>query len=417
MSCLCTLLQSGKAIRRLSHKRCNVKYEMDGDVPDETIPPETGETASEEPVQPEGDASVDVQAASQIIASETTTAYSYIYASGKLLQEKVTTNGTTETHTFFYDSTGKPYAMQVNGTTYYYVTNLQGDVMGMVDTNGNTVASYTYDPYGKVLTATGELADKNPLRYRGYYYDSESGLYYLQSRYYDPATRRFINADSYASTGQGLIGHNMFAYCSNLPISTIDLDGHVAVKATMEALWGGYTATVVKSAMDQKSGLVNGQGQQPYSNDAFGESTYKEAGCASIATYNALQLIKEPMALGEISDIYLQQTHGFGLGLCGTMPWQIGEFLEKYNIPYSFYLMDGAAMEQAMRGNSVAIITMMNNKDNVLDGFHTVAVRCNGKGYDVYNSGNRVATVQSYTSFYQIMGNGVFLCGYIVNTD
>ena len=289
--------------------------------------------------------------------------------------------------------------------------------MGLVDTSGNSVASYTYDPYGKVLTATGELAEKNPLRYRGYYYDSESGLYYLQSRYYDPATRRFINADSYASTGQGLIGHNMFAYCSNLPISTIDLDGHVSVKATMEALWGGYTATVVKSAMDQKTGLVNGQGMQPYSNDAFGKSTYENAGCASIATYNALQLIKEPMALGEISDIYLQQTHGFGLGLCGTMPWQIGEFLEKCNIPYSFYLMDGTAMEQAMRGNSVAIITMMNNKDNVLDGFHTVAVRCNGKGYDVYNSGNRVATVQSYTSFYQIMGNGVFLCGYIVNTD
>ena len=66
---------------------------VDEEVPDETIPPETGETASEEPVQPEGDASVDVQATSQIIASEATTAYSYIYASGKLLQEKVTTNG------------------------------------------------------------------------------------------------------------------------------------------------------------------------------------------------------------------------------------------------------------------------------------------------------------------------------------
>ena len=115
--------------------------------------------------------------------------------------------------------------MQVNGTTYYYVTNLQGDVMGLVDTSGNSVASYTYDPYGKPLTATGELADKNPLRYRGYYYDSESGLYYLQSRYYDPATRRFINADSYASTGQGLIGHNMFAYCLNSPTMLADRGG------------------------------------------------------------------------------------------------------------------------------------------------------------------------------------------------
>ena len=200
---------------------------MDEEVPDETIPPETDETASEEPVQPEADAAVDVQAASQIIASETTTAYSYIYASGKLLQEKVTTNGTTETHNFFYDNTGKPYAMQVNGTTYYYVTNLQGDVMGLVDTSGNSVASYTYDPYGKVLTATGALAEKNPLRYRGYYYDSESGLYYLQTRYYDPATRRFVNADAYASTGQGIIGTNMFAYCANNTKNLSDYTGSV----------------------------------------------------------------------------------------------------------------------------------------------------------------------------------------------
>ena len=96
---------------------------------------------------------------------------------------------------------------------------------GLVDTSGNSVASYTYDPYGKVLTATGELADKNPLRYRGYYYDSESGLYYLQSRYYDPATRRFINADAYASTGQGLLGCNMFVYCNNNFINWRDIYG------------------------------------------------------------------------------------------------------------------------------------------------------------------------------------------------
>ena len=221
---------------------------VDEEVPDETIPPETDETASEEPVQPEGDASVDVQATSQIIASETTTAYSYIYASGKLLQEKVTTNGTTETHNFFYDNTGKPYAMQVNGTTYYYVTNLQGDVMGMVDSAGNTVASYTYDPYGKLLTATGELADKNPLRYRGYYYDKESGFYYLQSRYYDPATRRFVNADAYASTGQGILGINMFAYCNNDPANSSDPSGHNAIVGPslggdayclLDGSWGG----------------------------------------------------------------------------------------------------------------------------------------------------------------------------------
>ena len=109
--------------------------------------------------------------------------------------------------------------MKYNGTAYYYITNLQGDVMRIVDGSQNTVTSYDYDPYGKVLSATGTLANINPLHYRGYVYDTETGFYYLQSRYYDPAIGRFINADSYATTGQGIIGCNMFAYCGNGVIS------------------------------------------------------------------------------------------------------------------------------------------------------------------------------------------------------
>ena len=206
----------------------SVEYDAEEGM-NETIPPVVDEEVPDETLPPEEENAVSTQSADRILESETTVSYSYIYADGQLLQEKVTTNGTTETHNFFYDNTGKPYAMQVNGTTYYYVTNLQGDVMGMVDSSGNSVASYTYDLYGKVLTATGALAEKNPLRYRGYYYDSESSLYYLQSRYYDPATRRFVNADSYASTGQGLIGHNMFAYCNNSPGNSSDPYGYGSI--------------------------------------------------------------------------------------------------------------------------------------------------------------------------------------------
>ncbi len=69
----------------------------------------------------------------------------------------------------------------------------------------------------------------NPLRYRGYCYDEETGFYYLQSRYYDPKIGRFINADAYASTGQGFLGHNMFAYCGNDPVNGIDQTGTVTV--------------------------------------------------------------------------------------------------------------------------------------------------------------------------------------------
>ena len=97
--------------------------------------------------------------------------------------------------------------------------------MYLVDGNGIQVAAYTYDPYGKILSSYGSMAEINPLRYRGYYYDSETGFYYLQSRYYDPNTCRFINADSYASTGQSYLGYNMFAYCGNNPVERTDADG------------------------------------------------------------------------------------------------------------------------------------------------------------------------------------------------
>ena len=96
----------------------------------------------------------------------------------------------------------------------------------LINTAGTVVASYTYDPYGKVISATGSMATANPLRYRGYYYDTETGFYYLQSRYYDPQICRFINADSYASTGQGFIGNNMFAYCGNNPVNRFDPTGY-----------------------------------------------------------------------------------------------------------------------------------------------------------------------------------------------
>ena len=150
-----------------------------------------------------------------------------MYASGRLLRE---TFGDT-TIDFFYSNSGQLYALKHNGTTYYYITNLQGDVMSNVDGTGAVVVSYEYDPYGNVLSTTGTLADTlgeiNPLRNRGYVYDQETDLYYLQSRYYDPSIGRFLNPDSYPSTGQGIIGNNMFAYCGNNPVKRVDAEGYL----------------------------------------------------------------------------------------------------------------------------------------------------------------------------------------------
>jgi len=116
-----------------------------------------------------------------------------------------------------------------NGTRYFYVTNQQGDVTAILNNAGTPVAAYTYDAWGNILTATGSMADTlgkyNPLRYRGYVYDQEYEFYYLQSRYYNPETSRFLNADALTSTGQGILGNNMFAYCQNNPVMFIDPDG------------------------------------------------------------------------------------------------------------------------------------------------------------------------------------------------
>ncbi len=97
-----------------------------------------------------------------------------------------------------------------------------------MNSSASIVAEYRYDPWGKLISTTGDttLAELNPLRYKGYYYDTETGFYYLQTRYYDPEIGRFINADSFTTTDiNGLLSTNMFAYCENDPVNDSDPTG------------------------------------------------------------------------------------------------------------------------------------------------------------------------------------------------
>ena len=149
------------------------------------------------------------------------------YYNGSVLISQVTGN---DTLLFSYDASGSVVSVNFNGTDYYYVRNGQGDVVKLIDGNGATVTEYTYDTWGKQLSCTGSLAStlgaQNPFRYRGYVYDTETGWYYLQSRYYDPEVCRFISADVFLSTGQGVLGHNTFAYCLNNPVNRSDPSGY-----------------------------------------------------------------------------------------------------------------------------------------------------------------------------------------------
>lgn len=128
-----------------------------------------------------------------------------------------------------------------------------GDVLAITDTEGNIVGNYEYDAWGKVLTADTDIAKQNPIRYRGYYYDNETGYYYLQSRYYDSNICRFINADIAEISQKSKdisSGTNLFVYCNNDSINNSDPNGYwvvrAAVAAASAAIFGGIAYAIAR---------------------------------------------------------------------------------------------------------------------------------------------------------------------------
>ncbi len=199
-----------------------------------------------------------------------------------LAGDKVTyeTDGTDSIY-YTYDANDNLISMNLNGSEYYYVRNGQNDIIGLFDSNGTRVVSYTYDTWGKPAITdtekndpndtiddgiTGSLADtvgvKNPYRYRGYYYDSESGLYYLNSRYYSPEWGRYLNADDpqfiqklveEAVSKPGKVNgelfiSNAFAYCGNNPVINSDPSGYW-FWAVIGTVVGGASAYAVGKAV------------------------------------------------------------------------------------------------------------------------------------------------------------------------
>ena len=197
-----------------------------------------------------------------------TTSFSY---NGSLLMAQVAPG---KSLLFSYDANGQAVSVNYNGTEYYYLRNGQNDIVGLMDESGMRVVEYIYDAWGKLISTTGTLATTlgadNPFRYRGYYYDTETGLYYLTTRYYDPEVCRFISADVYMSTGQGALGGNMWAYCGNNPVNRFDTCGTwsmpnwlkitigvaaIAGLAIATACTGGAAAVVFGAAL---SGAISG---------------------------------------------------------------------------------------------------------------------------------------------------------------
>ena len=378
------------------HSDITVTGKLQSDVtipPQPTSPGEIMSGGEGEPVE------ADVPAEDETIAPQgthvtgkQTVTHEYLTLNGKVARETIKTNNSlTAVLDFIYDESGKPFALKysTNGTsfqTYYYVLNLQGDVVELIHYipgfEYESVATYEYDAWGNV-SSSGKLAEINPLRYRGYYYDSETGFYYLQSRYYDPENHRFINADSFASTGQGFLGTNMFAYCNNCPTIYEDPSGH-ALRSNLALICdGGSGKTEPRYISDQD---LPGIAPTP-----FGLSNVGWSGCGAVATYNALQTLNSGTSLNDIISYYHDNKDMNVFGYLGLGPNSAADYfrVQGYTVIMARYTAKYSA-ETAAVVNSLAqtadasILWYVYASDSGV-GAHFFEYHRDGDGYVGYN--------------------------------
>ena len=288
----------------------------------------------------------------------------------KILSEQRTG---TNPHTIYYvyDANGSVVGMKYNGVQYWYHKNIQGDVLGIMNANGVEVVSYAYDAWGKVLSVSGSLSSTvgavNPFRYRGYYYDVETGWYYLNARYYDPNVGRFINADSQLNTSLGVVGANLYVYCLNNSVNMIDVIGK-------------YPQFI----NDQNDNVV-----VPGSSDTMKDISWvwgniSENGCGVIAVYNVMAVTNRNYSFIQVRDIMLYREAALFFGLLGVNPLAIAP---------SLALLDGQKTQEHWGYDRNEWISTANTSDQIIVlykysdtlAMHYVAgIRCIGPGNGAY---------------------------------
>ena len=211
----------------------------------------------------------------------------YYYLDGKLIMEETPTSLVV----YCYDGMGRPMSMMYRESSYgasewdYYTleTNLQGDVVAVYDEDGVLLTDYRYDAWGN-FTATylnggaNTTAVHNRLTYRGYYYDSDLGLYYLNSRYYDSNIGRFVSPDGaeYLGANRRLNSFNLYAYCDNNPINKFDPTGHFGIWTILGIILGiGALAATANDIYQVASGNVYVDKNETNSENVHIENSYK----------------------------------------------------------------------------------------------------------------------------------------------
>ena len=330
---------------------------------------------------------------------------------------------------YLYDAQGLPVGMILDGTTYLYEKNLQGDVVGIYTTSGTKVATYVYDAWGKIVSSSYTSGYYNPyyynpFRYRGYYYDTETGFYYLQSRYYDPTTCRFINADIYLSTGIGFAGYNMYAYCNNNPVMYVDYTGEgpvlfvlfmigvsvgigVVVGLDVPTEVSSYLDSVVKQNESNNIALDNNpqtstknqliRSQHGYYTHGFKYGLYNASynACEVIAIHNAKILMGMDSSLSQAMIDCRNAGAMVGYGVFGSKPRAIETVLKQYG-----FTVSSISGFDEIRQDGVYIVSYMEGLK-----IHTVTVQVVDGVYSSYNAGADIR---------DIMNTKPFLRGYYV---
>ncbi len=292
------------------------------------------------------------------------TTYQYDH-SGRLIREFITECDAqnvevTREFIYLYDECGIVGVMySANGSTpqpYYYHRNLQGDVIAIYDASGEKKVEYAYDAWGNctvVYAADIGLADTNPIRYRGYYFDRETGLYYLNARYYSSEWRRFISPDAAEyidpETPNGL---NLYAYCNNDPVNYADPSGHFAISTFLIGLavsslvtWGLseiFGAQIVGGASSMVNGyaaITTGIGLL-----SFGLVGWIAGGLLIIAGAGAMIIGANEVVDGITGTNYIQEWTGWsddlytglyiGSNIVSSVGTIAGNIYMKYNPPY-----------------------------------------------------------------------------------
>ena len=317
---------------------------------------------------------------------------------------------------YYYDESGVA-GFEYNGAKYHYIKNLQGDIVSIYNNNGAVVVNYTYDAWGNVLSVTGSMADTigaiNPFRYRGYYYDTETGFYYLQSRYYDSIVGRWVNSDGVGLLGYGLqniVQYNMFGYCFNSLIMFYDPTGSFptlndlkkALEETVDNLMGGLLNTAIKygnyfNNLNQQSNIpddfIDNQNELSYMHMGLYGADWN--GCGWIAVYNAMRMLGKQPNAADIIKFFDNAGNTYLYGTFGARPSTISEYLTLQNLTgkmntIPFIIPDN--VETVAKKASACIVLYVYNS-----GAHYVAMRWNGTAYEVYNDyGFRYSSIEEY---------------------